>query len=275
MGTVFTRAGDLYARMWNKPPHPVLAPIRTAQNRPIMPIAKPPTEPRLSESDVQAFADGMLDPTRAASVETYLKSRPDEAHRVAFYGRLNWQMQNTFHEPDDEVQAPAPKSVRRLSKRSLRTLLVATIAALAFAAAAIFAFDISDPALDNASMMALEQAVAAKDMTSGATGYESSAKALASAPNLSNVGFHPIARRAMPVGPFVTATEFVYRNRGGEAAVLLVAPGIFAHPQPQWKARRVGESRLLAWTAGGKRYVLAGRAKTRGLMLAADLMTGS
>jgi len=261
----------------NKLPHPVLAPIRIAQNRPIMPIVKPPTEPRLSESDVQAFADGMLDPTRAASVETYLKSRPDEAHRVAFYGRLNWQMQNTFHEPDDEeeARAPAPKSVRRMSKRGLRALLVATTAALALAAATIFTFDISDSALDNASMMALEQAVAAQDMTSGATGYESSAKALASAPNLSKVGFHPIARRAMPVGPFVSATEFVYCNRGGEAAVLLVAPGVFAHPQPQWKARRVGASRLLAWTTGGKRYVLAGRAKTRGLMLAADLMTGS
>ena len=153
----------------NKLPHPVLAPIRTAQNRPIMPIVKPPTEPRLSESDVQAFADGMLDPTRAASVETYLKSRPDEAHRVAFYGRLNWQMQNTFHEPDDEeegTQAPAPKPVRRMSIRGLRALLVATTAALALAAAAIFTFDISDSALDNASMMALEQAVAAQDMVS-------------------------------------------------------------------------------------------------------------
>ncbi len=32
---------------------------------------------------------------------------------------------------------------------------------------------------------------------------------------------------------------------------------------------------LLAWTAGGKRYVLAGRANTRGLMRAADLMTGN
>jgi hypothetical protein len=241
-----------------------------------MRIVKSPAKPGLSESDVQAFADGMLDPVRVASVETYLKSRPDEAHRVAFYGRLNWQMQNAFHEPDEEeARAPAPKSVRRMSKRSLRALLVATAAALALAAAAIFTFDISDSALDNASMMALEQAVAGQDMASGATGYESSAKALASAPNLSNVGFHPIARRAMPVGPFVSATEFVYRNRGGETAVLLMAPEIFAHPQPQWKARRVGASRLLAWTTGGKRYVLAGRARTRGLMLAADLMTGS
>jgi anti-sigma factor RsiW len=240
-----------------------------------MPIAKPPTEPRLSESDVQAFADGMLDPTRAASVETYLKSRPDEAQRVAFYGRLNWQMQNTFHEADDEEASQALAPVRRMSRRSLSVLLIAAIATLALTAAAIFAFDISDSALDNASMMALEQAVAVQEMASGATGYESAVQVLAGAPDLSGVGFHPVARREMSLGPFASASEFVYRNRGGEAAVLLVAPGLLAHQQPQWKARRVGDSRLLAWTAGGKRYVLAGRAKTRGLMLAADLMTGS
>ncbi|HMC48420.1 MAG TPA: transcriptional regulator, partial [Caballeronia sp.] len=220
---------------------------------------------------------GMLDPKRAASVEMYLRSRPDEADRVAFYGRLNWQMQNAFHEADNEEAPPAPASVRvrRMSRRGLRALFIATVAALAVAAAAIFAFDISDSALDNASMMALEQAVAAQEMASGAVGYESSMKVLAGAPDLSQVGFHPVARREMSVGPFASATEFVYRNRGGEAAVLLVAPGLLAQPQPQWKAHRVGASRLLAWTAGGKRYVLAGRAKTRGLMLAADLMTGS
>jgi hypothetical protein len=240
-----------------------------------MPITKPPTEPRLSESDVQAFADGMLDPQRAASVETYLKSRPDEAKRVAFYGRLNWQMQNTFHEPDNETAPQAPAPGRRMSRRSLRAVLIAAVVTLAVAATAIFAFDISDSALDNASMMALEQAVAAQETASGAVGYESSVGALASAPDLSSVGFHPVARRTMSVGPFASATEFVYRNRGGEAAVLLVAPGLFAPPQPQWKAHRVGASRLLAWTARGKRYVLAGRANTRGLMLAADLMTGS
>jgi anti-sigma factor RsiW len=215
----------------------------------------------------------MLDPARAAKVQNYLKTRPDEAHRVAFYGRLNAQMQNAFHEPADKARSPTP--ARRMSRPSVRTLLTAAAATLALAAAAIFAFDISDSALDNASMMALEQAVAAQDTASGATGYISSAKALAGAPNLSGVGFHPTARREMPVGPFAEATEFVYRNAAGDAAVLLVAPGLFAHAQPQWKARRVGESRFLAWTAGGKRYVLAGRANTRGLMRAADLMTGN
>ncbi|SAL35713.1 hypothetical protein AWB64_03564 [Caballeronia sordidicola] len=238
-----------------------------------MSIAKPPSESRLSESDVQAYADGMLDPKRASSVQRYLQKRPDEAHRVAFYGRLNQQMQNAFHEPADE--SPPRKSAPPAPRRSISTALIAAAAALALVAGGLFAFDISDSALDNASIMALEQAVASQDMATGASGYASSAKALADAPNLYVVGFHPAARRDMSLGPFASASEYVYRNAAGDAAVLLVAPGIMAKPQPQWRAHRIGETRLLEWTAGGKRYVLAGRANTRGLMRAADLMTGN
>jgi anti-sigma factor RsiW len=238
-----------------------------------MSLEKPPTHPRLSESDVQAYADGMLDPARAASVKSYLKDRPDEAHRVAFYGRLNLQMQNAFHDTGDGP--PAPKPARHVSRRSLRALLAGAMVAFALVVVALFAFDISDASLDNASMMALEQAVAAQDTASGASGYVSSMKALASAPNLLSVGFHPVSRREMAVGRFASVTEYVYRNAMGEPAVLLVAPGWLAQKQAQWKAHRIGQSRLLAWTAGGERYVLAGRASTRGLMRAADLMTSN
>jgi hypothetical protein len=242
-----------------------------------MAIVKPPAESRLSESDVQAYADGLLDPARAASVQRYLKDRPDEARRVAFYGRINQQMQNAYNAPADEPanEAPLPGPAPRVSKRWISVFLIAALAALALLAGGLFAFDISDSALDNASIMALEQAIAAQDTATGANGYVSSAKALADAPNLYVVGFHPTARREMSLGPFASATEYVYRNAAGEAAVMLVAPGIMAKPQPQWKAHRVGETRLLAWTARGRRYVLAGRANTRGLMRAADLMTGN
>jgi anti-sigma factor RsiW len=59
-----------------------------------------PTDPRrdppLSETDIQAYADGFLAPERAAHLRQYLGKRPGEARRVAFYGKLNQQIQNTF-----------------------------------------------------------------------------------------------------------------------------------------------------------------------------------
>jgi hypothetical protein len=69
------------------------------------------------------------------------------------------------------------------------------------------------------------------------------------------------------------ATEFDYRNAQGQPVVLLTTRAPFAPERPHWMGHRMGELRLLTWTTGGKRYVLAGRADTRGLMKAADAAT--
>jgi anti-sigma factor RsiW len=41
-----------------------------------------------TESDLQAYADGRLDPERRAAVEAWLATRPDEAERLGDYQRL-------------------------------------------------------------------------------------------------------------------------------------------------------------------------------------------
>ena len=225
-----------------------------------MPAPTPSRESRLSESDVQAFADGMLSPARAASVRDYLQSHPGEAHRVAFYGRLNRQMQHAFAEPAEGaavLRVGASRKVRRIRALVVTFVLIAV---------AIVAFDISNSALNNASIGAFGQLTSHSDMTSGAG-------ALKAAPDLSGAGFHPVAVRPVGVGMFSHATEYVYRNEGGEPAVLLTATDWFHRGRSQWSAYRVGENRLLAWNSHGIRYVLAGQAQTRGLMRAADLMT--
>jgi anti-sigma factor RsiW len=228
---------------------------------------------RLSESDIQAYADGLLDPLRAAIVRDYLNGRPDEAHRVAFYGRLNFQMQNFFHPWPDDMSFSKRKIRAPLTR--IRTLLMGVAASgvlfiLFFTA--LFATGVPQSALDNASVMALEQAMADQD---GSASYARAPDVLAHAPNLSSVGFHPTARRDRPVGWGLSATEYIYRNQGGVAVVLLEAPSILTRAQPQWTARRIGKSRLLSWVTQGKRYLLAGRANTSGLMRAADLLTGN
>ena len=48
---------------------------------------------------------------------------------------------------------------------------------------------------------------------------------------------------------------------------------LWAPAQPQWSARRIGDIRLLLWTAQRQRFVVAGNARTHGLMRAADAMT--
>ncbi len=67
----------------------------------------PPSDSPLSEADIQAYADGTLTPERAAFLQDYLGKDPAEARRVAFYGRLNTQMQQAFQTTDEPVSTRA------------------------------------------------------------------------------------------------------------------------------------------------------------------------
>jgi anti-sigma factor RsiW len=90
---------------------------------------------------------------------------------------------------------------------------------------------------------------------------------------LTPVGLELIATRTRPAGKFTHIDELDYRNADGNAVILLIAAAPFASDEPHWSAQRVGDIRLLSWIAGGKRYVLGGRADTHGLMRAADALT--
>lgn len=96
---------------------------------------------------------------------------------------------------------------------------------------------------------------------------------LDTAPDLSAAGFRVADARRLEIWPFAGANAFVYRNAAGEP-VVLVAPGP-PDGGGRWQARRVGAARLLAWTSrAGRHIVIAGDARTRGLMRAADLLAG-
>lgn len=259
-------------------------------------------DPPLTESDIQAYADGLLAPERAAHLRSYLGDRPGEARRVAFYGRLNEQIQRTF-QPEDEplplresgmraVKRPEGTSLGRwfaqrvgtLVRRPLRAALL-LITALVLAAAAVsgwmVASQLSQQALNNAAVMALEQdggphgAVASAAATPGAMVAGGSGDSISNlnAPDLSSLGMRLVSRRTLKPEPFASATEFVYLNAKNQPVVLLTAQAWFASAEPQWSARRIGTLRLLTWNAHHQRYVLAGAADTRGLMLAADRLT--
>ena len=240
-----------------------------------MQTAPSTTDPVLSEADIQAFVDGLLAPDRAAQIQRYLNERPDEARRVAFYGKLNWQMQSSFQAADNARCTPLQRAALRGAsltgwlRRRARGLAIGLLLTLAAVTGVVWATHVPDAALDALAIMALEQTVAGKDWSDENT----RAQALAAAPDLSSVGMHAIVRLTRQVGPFARASGFIYRNTAGEPVVLLTVPDLTAWGQPQWQASRVGSSRVLGWTASGTKYVLAGRADARGLMLAADVMT--
>lgn len=246
----------------------------------------PPDPTMLSEADVQAFADGSLEPERAAQVQRYLSTRPDEARRVAFYGRLNQQMRMSFEDGTAALPSmfDAHASAAQSSHRALRIAAVfgwlraharrvALLALLLVAVlgAALWAQRVPSMVLDAAALMVLEHSAQPGALPAGAAA-NANPNPLRDSPNLADLGWQAVARTSAPVGPWAHATGFIYRNRAGDCAVLLTVRDWTAASQPQWQARRVGGLRLLGWTAAHTRYVLAGRAQMAGLMRAADEM---
>ncbi|MFM0504005.1 anti-sigma factor family protein [Paraburkholderia caffeinilytica] len=234
----------------------------------------PPSDSPLSEADIQAYADGTLTPERAAFLQDYLGKDPAEARRVAFYGRLNAQMQQAFQTTDEPVSTRAEGwrgALDRLkaAKRRGKTLNVLGVLILTLVAASgwLAATEVSRQALNNAAVMALAETAAASYSTASPTRTD------VSAPNLAAIGLRLVDQRVLSLGPFQRATEFIYLNGDNRPVVLISTLALLAPAQPQWVALRIGEIRLLTWTAEWQRFVVAGDARTHGLMRAADVMT--
>lgn len=253
-----------------------MAPVCTnARTEASMQTTRSTAATALSESDIQAYVDGLLAPERAAEIRRYLSERPDEARRVAFYGNLNRQMQAGFQDADSEDRAPLSclrlygALVAGALRWRARVFAVVLLLALSAAGGLVWAMHVPGEALEAAAVMALQRAGATQTVPTS----DPDGKSFADAPDLSSVGLRTVGRISARISPFARAKGFVYRSANGLPAVLLSVPDLSATAQPQWQARRLGVSRVLSWTAGRTRFVLAGRADTRGLMRAADLMT--
>jgi hypothetical protein len=151
--------------------------------------------------------------------------------------------------------------------RGWRVVQIGALSVLA-TGALLGASCVSDDALDAAAVMALMQAESAR--TAHAP------QAILHDPHfmqLTPIGLELVATHTRRAGMFGRIDEYDYRNAEGDVLTLLAASAPLAADAPHWSAMRVGDLRLLSWTVGGKRYVLAGHVRTHGLMRAADALT--
>ncbi|MFD1561232.1 anti-sigma factor family protein [Paraburkholderia silviterrae] len=245
----------------------------------------------VSEGDIHAYTDGSLAHDRIARVRRYLAARPGEWHRILFYRRLNAQLRHSFgeaeHDPEalSETRRPAPARRRRAAPGGVARPRAAALAlACLLAGAALAWLAVSEPSaqvLNDAAVMALmetgngpDAAASAQDSPGAPLADSLVPVPPASVPapfDLAPAGLRLVASGTVELGLFARAGRWVYENGEGKPVVLLASRAWFAHAEPQWSARRVGNLRLLGWTGHGERWVLAGDAQTRGLMRAADL----
>src|SRR5918998_1132286 len=64
------------------------------------------SEAPITETELQAYADGCLEPERRAAVEAWLAARPEEAERIADYRRLGEAMRAAY---DPVLAQPVPQ----------------------------------------------------------------------------------------------------------------------------------------------------------------------
>jgi anti-sigma factor RsiW len=260
----------------------------------MLPHAQPDERP-VSEGDLQAYTDGSLAGERAVRVRRYLAARPGEWHRILFYRRLNAQIRSSFgHDEAGSVARPlGPQQPQRPHTSAPRGSVRRWASALAMAgvlvAAAVAWLSVSEPSaqvVNDAAVMALMEAGGVSmEMPTGHGGPDALAAPLADslaqiapadvpAPfDLAPAGLRLVSAGTVELGPFARVRRWVYENAEGKPVVLLASRAWFAQTEPQWGARRVGNLRLIGWTEGGERWVLAGNAQTRGLMRAADVAT--
>ncbi|WP_321816845.1 MULTISPECIES: transcriptional regulator [unclassified Paraburkholderia] len=241
----------------------------------------------MSEADIQAYTDGSLSGEQVARVRRYLERRPGEWHRILFYRRLNAQMQRSFGAAamaGSALAAPAApcSPAEATGFAALRRALVVLAIAIALAVAALAWLYVSEPdaqTLNNAAVMALMEAGSSSQPMASpadtlaevlAPGTRAAGPALF---DLSGVGLRFIASGTVELGPCARAQRWIYVNADGQPVVLLAARAWFVRAAPQWSARRVGDLRLIGWIGDGERWVLAGNARTHGLMRAADAAT--
>jgi hypothetical protein len=252
------------------------------------------TDPPLTEADIQAFADGSLSPERAERVQRYLGSMPGEASRIAFYRRLNGQMQRSFSQhasahtntrknntsthastkfgrrdggPPDGLRARLRRAVRALSGSVAQRIALLVLALCGWAATAF----VSDHQLNATAVMSYALWDAASAQTDAQPPVAADRDPFST--EFAQLGWRLVSVKTLRLGLIADAQEFDYRNAQGQPVVLLTTSAPLAIDRPRWMGHRVGELRLLTWTENGTRYVLTGRADTRGLMRAADAAT--
>lgn len=243
---------------------------------------RPPPDSPLTEADMQAFADGNLPPERAARVRKYLGAQPREAERIAFYRQLNMQMRHVFegafpqkiHAAGEERERDFRflSLMRRLIVWRIGAVLLGIVLLVGAVGGCYFASRVSAETLDAVAVMALMRASNHRAEADGAPAVRADDP---NAADLSPLGLTLVDSRTRHPNLIGRIDILDYRNAEGEPVVLLSSPALFASDKPHWSAQRVGDVRLLMWTFDGTRYVLAGRASTRGLMRAADALTAA
>jgi anti-sigma factor RsiW len=234
------------------------------------------TEPPVTESDLQAYADGRLAEERRAAVEAWLAARPEEAERVAAYRQLSEGLREAY---DPLLNDPVPGRLERAGRsrpRWRRIGMAASWMALGIAIGAVAGWELHEwrPAAapgDGAGPLARRAAVAHATYSPEVrhpveVGADQEAHLVAwlskrlgtqlRAPKLESVGYSLVGGRLLP-GETGPVAHFMYQCNQGTRITLYVRTEMPKHRETAFRYAREGNVGVFYWVDSKLGYAIS------------------
>jgi anti-sigma factor RsiW len=233
------------------------------------------TDHVVTESDLQAYADGKLPEERRAAVTAWLTAHPDDAERIESYRRLAEELRSTYEGVLDE---PVPERLERAlgPGRARRVALGAGLVALGAALGGIagwqlHAMRVTAPSADVAVVLARRAAVAhavyspevrypvevrADQEAHLVTWLSKRLGTQLRAPKLESVGYSLMGGRLLP-GENGPVAHFMYQSDRGARVTLYVRSDMASNRSTAFRYAREGNVGVFYWVDSKIGYALS------------------
>ena len=234
-------------------------------------------EPQVTNSELQAYADGRLNDERSRAVEAWLAARPDDAERIAAYRRLGDELRRAY---DPVLDEPLPDWLggTRAPRPRWHTLArVAGWMALGAALGAIAGWEVRDarPVAvsrgEPGAIMAYRAAVAHATYSPEVrhpveVGADQEAHLVAwlskrlgtqlRAPKLEAVGYSLVGGRLLP-GDTGPVAHFMYQSSQGSRITLYVRSDMTGNRETAFRYAREGNVGVFYWVDSRIGYAIS------------------
>lgn len=231
----------------------------------------------ITETDLQAYADGRLADARRAEVEVWLAARPEEAERISAYRRLGDQVRALYQPVAEE---PVPKHLHAAALRRPRSarlgLRAAGWAMLGLAVGVMAGWQLHELqprplAADAGMVMARRAAVAhatyspevrhpvevGADQESHLVAWLSKRLgAPVRAPKLESVGYNLVGGRLLP-GEHGPVAQFMYQCNQGTRVTLYLRTEAANNRDTAFRYAKEGNVRVFYWVDRKIGYALS------------------
>lgn len=232
------------------------------------------SEREISEADLQAYADGRLEPERRLAVEAWLAAHPEEGERIADYRRLGEALRAAY---DPVLAEPLPQRFARRALPWRRAALAAGWMALGVALGGIAGWHLHGarsspaPAADVGAVMARRAAMAHAVYSPEVrhpveVGADQEAHLVAwlskrlgapvRAPKLEEVGYSLVGGRLLP-GDHGPVAHFMYQCKAGTRVTLYVRTEAAHNRETAFRYATEGNVRVFYWVDRKLGYALS------------------